>query len=263
MERKGFIGGSDCVKIMEGEWEELWEVKTGLKEPESLLRNLPVQLGIHTENFNLKWFAMHEAKEVVAQQKEYIASLNNIPVKGTIDGAIKDENNIIEAKHTNNFYNMDKVLTKYMPQIQLYCHIAKADGAYLSVIFGNSKWECLHIAYNQDYLNQMWELVTQFWTHVQDKKRPVDREVEAVSTENIVLDQMVVRDASRDNEFVSEAHAFISTLNAAQVNDRAKKNLKNMVGHNEREVFCDTVRLKRDKRGAIRITRRTAHNDKI
>ena len=157
---------------------------------------------------------------------------------------------------------MDKVLTKYMPQIQLYCHIAKADGAYLSVIFGNSKWECLHIAYNQDYLNKMWELVTQFWTHVQDKKRPVDREVEAISTENIVLDQMVVRDASRDNEFVSEAHAFISTLNAAQINDRAKKNLKNMVGHNEREVFCDTVRLKRDKRGAIRITRRTAHNDK-
>ena len=177
MERKGFIGGSDCVKIMEGEWEELWEVKTGLKEPESLLRNLPVQLGRHTEDFNLKWFAFNEVKQVVAQQKEYIASLNNIPVKGTIDGAIKDENNIIEAKHTNNFYNMDKVLTKYMPQIQLYCHIAKADGAYLSVIFGNSKWECLHIAYNQDYLNQMWELVTQFWTHVQDKKRPVDREV--------------------------------------------------------------------------------------
>ena len=106
MERKGFIGGSDCVKIMEGEWEELWEVKTGLKEPESLLRNLPVQLGRHTEDFNLKWFAFNEVKQVVAQQKEYIASLNNIPVKGTIDGAIKDENNIIEAKHTNNFYNI-------------------------------------------------------------------------------------------------------------------------------------------------------------
>ena len=44
MERKGFIGGSDCVKIMEGEWEELWEVKTGLKEPESLL---PIALPNH------------------------------------------------------------------------------------------------------------------------------------------------------------------------------------------------------------------------
>ena len=108
----------------------------------------------------------------------------------------------------------------------------------------------------------MWELVTQFWTHVQSKERPLDREAETLSTEKILLDKMVVRDASRDNQFVEEAHAYISTLNASQINDTAKKNLKNMVGHNEREVFCDTVRLKRDKRGAIRITRRTAHNDK-
>ena len=117
MERKGFIGGSDCVKIMEGEWEELWEVKTGLKEPESLLRNLPVQLGIHTENFNLKWFAIHEAKAVVAHQKEYIASINNIPVKGTIDGAIQGENNIIEAKHTNNFYNTNTTNSEWNTRV--------------------------------------------------------------------------------------------------------------------------------------------------
>ena len=25
MERKGFIGGSDCVKIMQGNWLELWQ----------------------------------------------------------------------------------------------------------------------------------------------------------------------------------------------------------------------------------------------
>ena len=27
MERKGFIGGSDCTKIMEGYWLELWQDK--------------------------------------------------------------------------------------------------------------------------------------------------------------------------------------------------------------------------------------------
>jgi hypothetical protein len=26
MERKGFIGGSDCVKIMQGNWLGLWQV---------------------------------------------------------------------------------------------------------------------------------------------------------------------------------------------------------------------------------------------
>ena len=29
MERKGFIGGSDAVTIMSGQWYDLWEVKTG------------------------------------------------------------------------------------------------------------------------------------------------------------------------------------------------------------------------------------------
>ncbi len=27
MNRKGFIGGSDAVKIMRGEWLELWKIK--------------------------------------------------------------------------------------------------------------------------------------------------------------------------------------------------------------------------------------------
>ena len=40
MERKGFIGGSDCVKIMRGEWLELWEIKTGRRESEDLSDNL-------------------------------------------------------------------------------------------------------------------------------------------------------------------------------------------------------------------------------
>ena len=52
MERKGFIGGSDCVKIMQGNWLELWQVKTGRIEPEDLSRNIAVQMGIQTEEFN-------------------------------------------------------------------------------------------------------------------------------------------------------------------------------------------------------------------
>ena len=51
MNRKGFIGGSDCVKIMQGKWLELWQVKTGREQPEDLTHNLAVQLGTITEDF--------------------------------------------------------------------------------------------------------------------------------------------------------------------------------------------------------------------
>ena len=56
MNRQGFIGGSDCVQIMQGNWLQLWQIKTGLIESEDLSNNLAVQLGVHTENFNLQWF---------------------------------------------------------------------------------------------------------------------------------------------------------------------------------------------------------------
>lgn len=257
MERKGFIGGSDCTKIMEGHWLELWKVKTGREEPESLLRNLPVQLGNHTENFNLKWFAMHEAKAVVAHQREFTGTVGTVPVKATIDGAIQGERNIIEAKHTNNFYNMDKMLDRYMPQIQLYCHMAKAEGAYLSVIFGNSNWECVHVAYDEKYFNSMWAVVSDFWGYVVRDEQPVGIETPTVSRLSIALDEMVTRDASTDNQFVDAAVTYIHGYEQNKVFKNAEKDLKQMVGDNEREVFCDQLTVKRDKRGHLRITRRT------
>ena len=64
MERKGFIGGSDCVKIMQGHWLELWQIKTGRSEPEDLSNNIAVQLGIETEEFNLDWFAKNNNSEL-------------------------------------------------------------------------------------------------------------------------------------------------------------------------------------------------------
>ena len=61
MDRRNFIGGSDCVQIMHEDWLELWLVKTGRKEPEDLSEILPVQLGSFTEEFNLDWFSkQHE-----------------------------------------------------------------------------------------------------------------------------------------------------------------------------------------------------------
>ena len=51
--RIGFIGGSDAVQIMNGDWVKLWSIKTGLLQPEDLSNNFTVQSGIHNEEFIL------------------------------------------------------------------------------------------------------------------------------------------------------------------------------------------------------------------
>ena len=255
MNRLGFIGGSDCVKIMQGEWLKLWQIKTGLIEGDDLSRNIAVQLGIHTEDFNINWFETEYGCTVKNQQAEYTQDISGVPAKGTVDGMFG--NAIVEAKHTNSFNTMDKALEFYMPQMQMYAHLADAEGIYLSVIFGNSKWESTYVSRNKEYFNSMWAVVSDFWGYVLRDEEPVGIDIPEISIDKIEVDQMVKRDASRDNAFIAAAHDYIEHEPAAKSFEAAKKSLKEMVGQNEREVYSNSITLKRDKRGSLRITVRS------
>ena len=258
MERKGFIGGSDCVKIMNGDWLELWQIKTGRVESDDLSRNIAVQLGSWTEDFNLEWFE-HEHDCILSnQQHEYELEIGTVPAKGTIDA--KWGSFIVEAKHTNPYKSMDDIIEYYMPQIQLYCYLAKADGAYFSVIFGNSKWESAHVSFDLRYFNSMWAVVSDFWGYVVRDEEPIGIQTPDISIDKIEVDNMVKRDASTDNQFIDAAITYINGYEHNRVFENAKKDLRSMVASNEREVYCDQLTIKRDKRGSLRITRRT-NND--
>ena len=254
MNRKGFIGGSDCVKIMNGEWLELWQVKTGRSEPEDLSKNLAVQMGIHTEDFHLRWFEQERNVTLSNHQLELKATIGDIPVVGTVDAMLNKD--IVEAKHTNSFNNMSKVTNHYMPQLQLYIHLADTDGAHLSVIFGNSEWDSVHVKRNEEYFNSMWAVVSDFWGYVVRDEEPIGVDTPSLSIDNISLDEMVARDASTDNQFVDAFVTYINGYEQNRVWENAKKDLKNMVASNEREVYCDYGTVKRDKRGSLRITKR-------
>ena len=262
MNRQGFIGGSDCVRIMQGHWLELWQIKTGQREPEDLSDNIAVQLGIHTESFNLDWFERQNNVELIGKQLELGATIGSVPVKGTIDAMVPRETetsglHIVEAKHTNSHNNMESVIEYYMPQVQTYIQLANADGCYLSVIFGNNKWESTYVARNDEYFNSMWAVVSDFWGYVVRGEEPVGVDAPTLSIDAIAVDQMVKRDASKDNAFIASAHDYLANEEAAKAFEAAKKDLKEMVADNEREVYCDLLTIKRDKRGSLRITTRT------
>jgi predicted phage-related endonuclease len=252
MNRLGFIGGSDTIKIMNGEWLSLWQVKTGRREPDDLSDNIAVQLGIHTESFNISWFERVYQASVESKQRSFSEEIGTVPVVGTIDGMWN--NCIVEAKHTNNFSTMDTMLTLYMPQLQTYMRLSDAEGAYLSVIFGNSKWEAAHIARNDAYFDSMWGVVSDFWGYVLRDEEPVAVDAPSISIEKIPVDNMVIRNASTDNAFIDAAHTYVENQAAAGSFESAKKSLKDMVGPNEREVYCDLLSIKRSKNGALRFT---------
>ena len=177
MNRKGFIGGSDAVKIMRGEWLELWKIKTGRIEPDNLDHVLPVQIGILTEDLNLSWFEREEDNFITHKQLKIKKDLDGVPIKGTIDGktllSTSDTScDIIEAKHTNAFNNMKKVSEYYQAQMQLYMWLAEADNCYLSVIFGNLKWDWTKIPYDESYIATLLDMIKEFWGYSERDEEP-------------------------------------------------------------------------------------------
>ena len=259
MNRIGFIGGTDAKRIIEGDWHDLWLVKTGRKESDNLDHVLPVQLGKHTEPFNIEWFEKQTDNVVHKDQLELSQTVDGVPYKGTIDGMVKGKKAIIEAKHTNAFYNMERIIQDYMPQYQLYMHLAKQnfdiEGCYLSVIFGNMEWQSKFISYSESYAAMSHDLCRAFWKHVTDDVEP-DTSIALInadlSTDNIPVDQMVRRDASKDNAFVSLAQDYIEGEAKAKSFEVAKKSLKQMVADNEREVYCDQLTIKRAANRSLR-----------
>lgn len=254
MNRKGFIGGSDCVKIMQGDWLNLWQIKTGRKESDDLSRNLAVQMGVHTEDFHLRWFEEERGVKLTGHQTEFKADIGGIPCVGTVDAML--DRNIIEAKHTNSYNTLSKATEYYMPQLQMYMHLADVEGAYLTCIFGNSEWDFVHVARDEEYFNSMWAVVSDFWGYVVRDEEPIGVDTPTLSVDNIPLDEMVARDATHDNAFVDAAVTYIQGYEQNRTWENAKKDLKNMVADNEREVYCDYLTIKRDKRGSLRITKR-------
>lgn len=256
MERKGFIGGSDCVAIMQGNWLDLWLVKTGRQEPENLDDNVAVQLGIYTEDFNLRWFEKQNNCLLSGVQHQEQRTIGDVPVRGTIDAYWHQHDAIVECKHTNAMNSMESVIEYYMPQVQLYSKLMGAKGTFMSVLFGNNKWESAFVAYNDDYFHSMWAVVSDFWNHVVGDREPIGVSVPTISIDKIEVDKMVRRDASKDNAFIAAAHDYIENESAAKAFGIAKDDLKAMVGDNEREVYCDLLTVKRSKNGALRITTR-------
>ena len=257
--RVGFIGGSDAVKIIRGDWHDLYNEKTGQAQPADLSHLFNVQLGTYTEEFNLAWFEQEYGVQVIDTQPEYKQTIDGIPFKATLDGVIADPENKgdyigVECKHTSSFKKFDDILAYYYPQIQLYMKVAGLKNMYLSVIFGN-QWECKLVAQDEAEWLRMVPIFRDFWGHVIKKQPPVGEMPNELpsNVHHMTLDNMVARDASKDNSFRNYEANYIENVWGNKRFEVAKNELKSLVLSNEREVYTDKLSIKRNKRGALTI----------
>ena len=176
-DRKQGIGGSDATKLYNGEWHTLWLEKTGDAEPVDLSDVLPVQMGIHTEPFNIQWFEKQTGLKVTNRQETFFH--DKYPyLYAHVDGLILkiEENNqdeaLLECKHTNAFTNSKKQADKYKAQIQHYLMVTGYPKLYFSAFYGNMKREALEITADAEFQEQLLNAEVLFWHFVTTKKEP-------------------------------------------------------------------------------------------
>lgn len=258
MERKGFIGGSDLYSIMRGDWHDLWRVKTGRHLPDVLDHMFNVQLGIHTEKFNMNWLhkdtGYHVEKCNPLETQTIV--IDNVPYQARPDGIAYDDEGrsmIVECKHTTSFKKMSDILDAYLPQVHLYMRVLGIDRSVFSVIFGN-RWEHCIVDFNKEFWIKVHSEAFKFWQMVDSDTEPQGIDSTKIDWSNVKVDGLIMRDASDDNYFVDLAHRYVNCQDSIKEHDSIKKELRSMINDNEREVFCELLTIRRDKRGACRIT---------
>ena len=270
--RLGFIGGSDANRIMRGDWYSLWLEKTGQAQPEDLSDKFNVQLGVASEDFNLQWFCKTNDIDVsrVQVQKEFEKEYHGVPYKGTVDGYYPTDTDknvidgarwkfIVECKHTYSFNDFNKMLKTYMPQLQFYMYVSNTPSCYLSVIFGNS-YGCKKVSYDSNWCVHMHDQIIEFWDYVIKKKEPPtsmnESDIPTINIDSIHIDDMVKRDASKDNHFCALTDEYLDTKPYYKKHELVKKELRTIIQSNESEIYNDKIKVTKDSRGTIKVIER-------
>lgn len=250
--RKG-IGGSDAIRLMNGDWLNLWKEKMGLTEPEDLSGVLPVQIGIATEEINLDFLAKELeqsiTRDVVIPPKDFMRS--------NCDGVIEhdDTNILVEAKHTHANNTLEKVAEYYYAQLQHYMLHDESDSIYLSVIFGNNRHEHTVIESDPQFQERLYKYESAFWKYVETKTEPKGFEnLVPEVPKNIALDGMIRYDMSKNKNWIAYAKQYKETKENYTLHNECKVEMKSLVPDDCRHAVGEGLEVKRNKLGRLAVT---------
>ena len=248
-ERMTRIGGSDVGKITSGLWLELFLEKTGRSEPEDLTWVLPVQIGVVTEELNLRFFEHATGHQVFGRGEVYIYPGRQY-IGVTIDGLtmIEGKPAVVECKHVNAFSKIEEIERRYYGQCAHSMLCTGASVAFLSVIIGTQRHEIIEIHRSEDYLAQLLELETAFWSYVERDEPPPQQEPLVTPARP---DALRIVDMTGNNLWASLAGDWLASLAQAQVCERAARALRRLVEPDVAEATGAGISIKRSRDGKL------------
>lgn len=244
--RRRYIGGSDANIIMTGTDEQrnqLWLVKTGKAQPDDLEDVFQVQLGTFTEAFNLAWFVKKSGVTLV-QNAPSVASQYDW-MRCQPDGLTADA--IIECKHTNERLSTNDVIARYQAQLHHNMICTGRTKAFLSVIKGNT-YDYAEVEFDSAYADALIAAERDFWDACVFQLPPGGAPAVAPPEPFRVVDM------TGSNEWAAAAADWFSHFAGNAAFNRAANTLRSLVPGDAKSASGHGIVLKRDKRGALRIS---------
>lgn len=279
-DRSLYIGSSDAKTILSGDYDKLWREKKGLLPKPDLSENFSVQLGVVVEPFHAEWTIRklneergslefkHSLNPHGDVEKQHFASATTHAgaVLGSHpDGLLKhiasDTIWPLEVKHTGRFGSAEEAAQFYMPQLQHHMFCWGVDKMLFSVVIANEEPARCWIGQSPEWIEHYIQKCDEFWTYVREDRAPspklYDTDAPLVPTkvaDSVPINGFKRRDISTDNRAQGLIPEFLETKRAAKRHDEIKEELRALMKPDENELYSPALTLKRDARGAIRIT---------
>ncbi len=245
------IGGSDANVILSGDPDrirDLWLQKRDEASAPDLSDKLHVMLGCWTEPFNRAWYEQLTNEEIGAVGESFTCERYDWR-RCIVDGLVKPDGAVWEAKHTSAWTKNDEVLERYMPQLQHNMAVVGVERAILSVIFGNQRFEIFEIASDWLYQLELLDAEHRFWDCVVSGKEPVPAAPppapRPIGVREICLEG--------NNAWASAAFDWLKHREAAKLHSSACSSIKSLVENDVARAFGHGIEAKRSKSGAITI----------
>ena len=255
MDRKGFLGGTDAKRIMDGDWHQLWLEKTGQAEAVDLSGVFAVQLGRATEAFHLDWINVRDDLGLSPPSNRVHHPVHTF-MAANIDAWSTTRSSFVDTKHSNGSATKESMAAMYLPQFAHYCNVFDVDHGWLSFIAGNDDPVLVKVTPPLLYRDELIEHELRFWWHVTEGVAPdIIPNASLARTvgraKNVLLDDMRTVDMTGKNQWASYAADYILNIDGAEKFEAAKKGMKEMVGADVREAHGHGIRIKRNKAGSL------------
>lgn len=253
--RDAKIGASFLPALMSGnedrilnEWQRIVGDPSYVKE--DLSDVWAVQLGSFLEPFALDW---HERKTGMKIQSRgvWFAHPQRPYIGCHLDGYRTDDDRVIDCKVIGQWRKLDEVVSYYTPQMIAQQMCAGATSAALLVVHGGTEPVEVPVTWSQDYEALVWQRVDEFWKCVEDLTPPIFREAASAP-----IVPVKTYDMTGNNEWASDAVAWITTRKAAKDNAAADKAIKALVPADAVKCSGHGISVSRAKSGALTIRER-------